>query len=64
MTKATTDSDWMTSREVARALGVSDDTVRRWAESGHLPKPHRFSLRVWRWRKADIERAIAAAKSK
>ncbi|MGX7825537.1 TOBE domain-containing protein [Actinokineospora sp. 24-640] len=23
--------------EVARLLGVSDDTVRRWADAGHLP---------------------------
>ncbi len=27
-------------REVASLLGVSDDTVRRWAESGRLPTSH------------------------
>lgn len=56
-------TDWMNVLDVATALGVSDATVRRWADAGKLPPPHRFSRRVLRWKREEIEQFIAAAKN-
>lgn len=38
------DGTWLTVSEAARALGVDDQTVRRWADGGRLDTPHK----VWR----------------
>ena len=46
----------------ARMLGVSDDTIRRWADSGQLPaivlpSGHR------RFQRTDVEALLSAARS-
>lgn len=50
--------DLITSGDAARILGASTKTVRRWAESGHLPVVrtpggHR------RFRRSDVEALLA-----
>jgi excisionase family DNA binding protein len=45
-------------REVARMLGVSENTVRGWARSGHLPGCRLGGIPIWRFRPADIERYL------
>ncbi len=46
----------MQVREAARALGVSENTIRRWERRGLIPAV-RLPSGVRRFRPADIERA-------
>jgi len=48
----------MQVREAARALGVSENTIRRWEERGLIPAV-RLPSGVRRFRRADIEAAQA-----
>ncbi len=48
------DPDWIWLREVARRIGVSIETARRWAREGRLPAPVPLG-RDMRWRRAVIE---------
>jgi excisionase family DNA binding protein len=48
----------MQVREAARALGVSENTMRRWEERGLIPAV-RLPSGVRRFRQADIESARA-----
>ncbi len=50
-----TDDDWLTLAEAAAFLGVSQRTVRRWADRGLLPTVG--SPSGYRFRRADIEAA-------
>ncbi len=53
------DQELLTQDEVVGALGVSEQTVRRWWRAGHMPKPLRFGRRLLRWRKCDIDEFLA-----
>lgn len=52
-------TEWLTTKEVARMLGVRPDTVRRWRSEGHGPQATRFTdtarPRVW-YAKSDVIR--------
>ena len=45
--------------EVAAMLGVHTRSVWRLASNGTIPRPVRLSLRLVRWRRADLERHLA-----
>jgi excisionase family DNA binding protein len=47
-------AELMQVREAARALGVSENTIRRWEERGLIPAV-RLPSGVRRFRRADIE---------
>lgn len=51
-------AELMQVREAARALGVSENTIRRWEERGLIPAV-RLPSGVRRFRRADIEAARA-----
>lgn len=51
-------AELMQVREAARALGVSENTIRRWEERGLIPAV-RLPSGVRRFRRADIEAAKA-----
>ena len=51
-------AELMQVREAARALGVSENTIRRWEERGLIPAV-RLPSGVRRFRSADIEAARA-----
>jgi excisionase family DNA binding protein len=51
-------AELMQVREAARALGVSENTIRRWEERGLIPAV-RLPSGVRRFRRADIEAAQA-----
>jgi DNA-binding transcriptional MerR regulator len=43
--------------EIARALGVSNQTIYNWLRSGRIPEPERNPLTCYRlWSVEDIER--------
>jgi excisionase family DNA binding protein len=48
----------LTTADVARLLGISPRTVRRWAADGTLPPPVRKGCRYTRWRLADVQRFL------
>lgn len=54
-----TQSEYMTAIEVAEELRVTRVTVYRMIRRGQLPEPVRFSTRCSRWRRADVEAALA-----
>lgn len=51
-------AELMQVREAARALGVSENTIRRWEERGLIPAV-RLPSGVRRFRRADVEAARA-----
>lgn len=50
-------ADLFTTDTLCAYLGVSQSTLYRRIEQGHLPKP--FKLNGNRWRKVDIDTALA-----
>jgi excisionase family DNA binding protein len=55
-------SDLMTVREVAAALGVKPCTVRAFAERGALPRIC-LSARTHRWRRRDVAAFLEARRT-
>ncbi len=51
------ESEFLSLTDTAAALGVCEDTARRWAKSGRLP-PYRLLGRTV-FRRADVERLRA-----
>ena len=54
------DQRLLSPADLARLLGVSPRTVRRWAADGSLPAPVRKGTRYIRWRVADVQRFLGA----
>lgn len=52
-------SEYMTAIEVAEFLRVTRVTVYRMIRRGQLPEPVRFSTRCSRWRRTDVQAALA-----
>lgn len=50
----------LTIGEAARLVGVSVDTLRRWAKAGHVPQERVGPGGHRRFRRADVEALIAA----
>jgi predicted DNA-binding transcriptional regulator AlpA len=48
-----------TDIEVAAIFGVGPRCVWKWAEDGKLPKPIQIARRWTRWRRVDIDEAVA-----
>lgn len=46
------------AHEIARALRVGTQTVRDWANRGHMPKPVRIGPRLTMWDANDIKKWI------
>ncbi len=42
--------------QLSEAIGVSNETIRRWTRDGILPRPLWLSPGCVRWRASDIER--------
>ena len=55
--------DFLTPAEVAKQLGVTVSTVRRWLRSGYLPAL-KVGPRAWRISKADLSAHIEQAKNR
>lgn len=53
---------WQTVKEVARALNVGEDTVRRYIRQGKLPAVRLPGGRGLRLRRADVERCLLASR--
>lgn len=53
-----TDSDLLTTGQAAAVLGVSDETVRRWADGRRL-RHVRLPSGQLRFRRSDIDAALA-----
>ena len=45
---------WLSATDLARVLGVSQRTIRRYHAEGRIPPPHHFTLRTLRWHRDDI----------
>ena len=43
------------SLEIANHLGVSQNTVKRWARTGAMPKGRRLGPRLLKWNRQEIE---------
>ena len=52
----------LTARETAKVLAISKRQLWRLVATGVLPKPVRLARRTTRWRLADIENFVRAAK--
>lgn len=51
--------DWMTVQEVADSVGVSLNSIRRWSYAKKFPQPYRFSRKVFRWKRSEVEAFLA-----
>ena len=45
-----------TDNQLAERFAVSRQTIWRWVQRGHFPKPVALSPGVTRWRLADVEK--------
>ena len=43
------------SLEIAKHLGVSQNTVKRWSRNGVMPKGRRVGPRLLKWNRQEIE---------
>ena len=55
------DTDLMTTAEVANRLRISAETVRDWWREGRIPG-HRYSHKVLRFRLGEVVAALEAAR--
>ena len=49
------DTALIDSSGLAKFLGVSQQTVKRWASSGVIPKARRVGPRLMKWNREEIE---------
>ncbi len=49
---------WLSVEEIARYLGVSNDTVYRWLNKHQMPA-HRMG-RLWKFKKSEIDEWVKA----
>ena len=43
------------SAELAKFIGVSQNTIKRWSRNGVMPKGRRVGPRLLKWNRAEIE---------
>lgn len=49
--------DYMSTRDVARLLGVSRQTLYNWLKEGRIPEPVRHPLTLYpQWKPEDVDR--------
>jgi excisionase family DNA binding protein len=53
------DEEYLTPAQLAEELNVTDVTVRRWIDRGHLPAA-KAGPRRWMIRRSDVNRFLAA----
>lgn len=46
---------YLSDKELAARYGVHRDTIWRWAESGHFPKPVKLAKQCTRWKLEDVQ---------
>ena len=49
------DTALIDSTDIAKHLGVSQNTVKRWSRGGAMPKGRRLGSRLLRWNRKEIE---------
>lgn len=49
---------FVSTTELAAALGVHPKTLRRMVRSGSLPKPLELSRNIWVWSRSELARAL------
>ena len=52
------DEEFLTRREIAQRLRVSERTVARWVRDGAV-KPHRFGSTLLRFRWSEVQQCLA-----
>ncbi len=52
--------DWLTADQVGQRYGCSRNRVYTMVRQGLIPEPHRFSARMSRWARAELDAADAA----
>lgn len=50
---------FLSAKQVANLLGIARRTIWRYVATGLLPEPIRLNARVVRWRRTDLESALA-----
>lgn len=49
------DNEWLTNRQFAAVLGVSESTIRAWRSKGRdLPPSYRLAGGPLRWRRSEV----------
>jgi|GEM_PF-5292203 len=61
--KQTTAQDWVSPSELGVALGVTASTVRRYEESGKIPRAELTLGGHRRWRRSDVEDLMKSRRS-
>ena len=51
-------------RQVAKALGISNDTLYRWVANGMFPKPHKLGPSMSFWRTSTVNAWLDQQRSK
>jgi excisionase family DNA binding protein len=52
--------EYLSPKEIAASLGVTRRTLRRWKSQGRIPAPARISSQCLRYKRSDIEKALAS----
>lgn len=56
-------SEWVSSGDLARALGVTRMTVRRYEDAGKIPRAEVTLGGHRRWRRTDVEELMTGRRS-
>src|SRR5262245_13662432 len=51
----------VSASQLAKAAGVTVDTIMNWAAVGRIPKPRKIAGTVWRWTQAEAEQILGIA---
>jgi len=56
-----TQDEWLTQSQVAKMLGVTGETLRRWRANGTGPAARRFGPRLVRYAPSEVQQWIASS---
>lgn len=54
----------LSPKEVSEELGITPRTLRKWVSEGRWPQPIRYTARLVRWRREDVEAAVGRLASR
>lgn len=60
-TPAPRDDEWLTPQQAAAMVGITADTIRKWANDGVLPSQRIRPGSHRRFRRSDVDALLAAA---